>query len=196
MIFRLRAGLIFLTFALTAIVLIANCVPHPPAWLSFWGQSLVFEFLGGVALAILYQSDRRVSVAQGLALIIIGLGLVIALKEVGAFPYLPRAIFAGVPAWLIVSGVILMRSPSQDIRLLKLLSQGGEASYSIYLFHPFIIRMGTIIFEKENIITTSYIYMLFSISLIVILSYFIRAKIERPLERMLRPTFRLSKIHS
>ncbi|WP_288484099.1 acyltransferase, partial [uncultured Novosphingobium sp.] len=45
MIFRLRAGLLFLTFALTAIVLIANCVPHPPAWLSFWGQSLVFEFL-------------------------------------------------------------------------------------------------------------------------------------------------------
>lgn len=186
MIFRLRAGLIFLTFALTAIVLIANCVPHPPAWLSFWGQSLVFEFLGGVLLAILYQSDKRLSVAQGFALVALGLGLVTALKGAGTFPYLPRALFAGMPAWLIVSGVILTGSPVPESGLVKFLLRGGEASYALYLFHPFIIKIGSKVILLNNLDISSIIFIVLIVFSVIVLSFIVNITIEKPMYRVIK----------
>ncbi len=194
MIFRIKTGLIFLTVALTAVVMIANCVPHPPTWLSFWGQSLVFEFLGGVALAMLYQSDKRVNRSHAFALIIIGIGLVISLKATGAVSYLPRAVFAGVPALLIVSSIILVNFPNQEGKLTRILSIGGEASYAIYLFHPFIIKFGTIIYNKHIINIPPYFYILIIVTVSIFAALFINLKVEKPLDKLLRTMVLYSKI--
>jgi exopolysaccharide production protein ExoZ len=96
------------------------------------------EFLAGVWLSEIIQRGKIPGVKIAVAMLFIGLfGFVASLR--GPTPELWRFIFWGGPSLLVVCGAISieLRRGLPTIKSLKLL---GDGSYSIYLFHPFVLK--------------------------------------------------------
>lgn len=99
---------------------------------SVYTSPLLIEFLAGIYICHSWINNTVLSkhcAYAAIALGIIGIASVYLLQ-----PQLPRIIKCGLPAIMIVFGVISLdsRNPVPKIRWLKLL---GDASYAIYLVH-------------------------------------------------------------
>lgn len=94
-------------------------------WLTYT-DPLLFEFLGGVALAKL-QNYLNIRWIAWLSLV--GAALLVLSSEVE----LPRLIKWGIPSLLVVTGALAFEKTCR-VPKLPLLLMLGEASYSIYLF--------------------------------------------------------------
>lgn len=184
--FNRRVGLCVLAAALTFMVVLAQVLADPPVAIAFWGQSLVFEFLGGIGVAMLYKRGVRVSAVSAWLLIAAGLALLIGLRLAGMFPYLPRAIFAGVPAWLIVFAVVAAPFDARQTALKNWLIAGGEASYAIYVIHPFGIRAGALIWRSLGLTVSPWVYIALLMTVVIAAAVAVNVLVERPLDRWLR----------
>ena len=141
--FPLRRAVPILLGALMLIVSLGKAfAPFPPP-LAFWTDPIILEFAFGVALgwASVEGFFFRRPIRLGLALAGLVL-LAIDLTRPGVLPALPRPLAFGVPAALLVASAGLVSSPSR--RSENLLVRGGvilgDASYALYLLHPFVIR--------------------------------------------------------
>jgi len=95
---------------------------------------------------------------------------------------LPREFAFGIPAALIVYGAIGIRS--QQGKIFRNLIKFGDASYSTYLLHPFILQSGALLFISLGLTskTAVALYALISITLIIpvsLLSYRYIEKVSR-----------------
>jgi exopolysaccharide production protein ExoZ len=108
-----------------------------PDWpaLAFWMNTILLEFVAGMAIARMCMTGVRVSPAVAAAMTATGFaGL---LWPWGVVPDMMRVLTWGIPAALIVAGVAQLepllqgRVPTQLMRL-------GDSSYALYLFHPMI----------------------------------------------------------
>ena len=97
----------------------------------FLGDAIVFEFVFGMVLALLWKRDvLTLSPRTGALLLLAGLVLLFLKLP------LPRVFEYGVPALMIVMGCLFIEVPKN--RLLLLL---GDASYSLYLSHIFALGL-------------------------------------------------------
>ena len=107
-----------------------------PVWLSFFENTMLFEFLFGVLLALALPYVRRLPWLAGALLLLAGAGPLLLWREAN-FTYW-RGLCWGVPALAMVAGAISLegrwgsRSPRWALAL-------GDASYSIYLVHTFAL---------------------------------------------------------
>lgn len=102
--------------------------------LAFYTDPIILEFAAGLLLGSVWQ--RGLAISRASALCLIGIGFL--LLHLGSSSDLPRIIWAGIPALMIVTGVVhadtgKVRTP---LRLPMLL---GDASYSIYLSHVVVL---------------------------------------------------------
>ncbi|MBB4857409.1 peptidoglycan/LPS O-acetylase OafA/YrhL [Novosphingobium chloroacetimidivorans] len=186
LLFSRRVGLTVLVLVLSAVVVVAQLVPDPPVWLSFWGQSLVFEFLGGVGIAMLYRRGMAMPLAGAWALIAASLVVLALLRAGGAIPYLPRAVYAGLPAWLIVLAVVAAPFAQRGGAMTRLLIAGGEASYAIYVIHPFGIRAGALLWARLGLPPQPWLYIATLMVIVIAAALAVNVLVERPLDRALR----------
>lgn len=98
---------------------------------------IMLEFFGGVLLGAIYLRYRHLRAPAML-------GWIMILAAIVVFVWLlrfsiPRLFGFGLPALLAVAGALVLelRPAQTEIRLLRWL---GDASYSIYLAHPFVLR--------------------------------------------------------
>ncbi len=126
----------------TILLLIAIAWPTPPDWrmIRFWGLPLTLEFLIGIGIARLFLSGRRLSALAGWIMLAAGFALAIWLYQIRAFETVDRVVTGGIPAALIVTGAVLGLEPRRETRWIALLIAGGNASYALYLSHPFAIH--------------------------------------------------------
>jgi exopolysaccharide production protein ExoZ len=109
----------------------------------FWSDPIVYEFLLGILLAMARERGWRLPVAGGWMLIALGVIVMLATMQAGiaATHWNFRVLWMGLPALAICAGVVLQPdsqgTPGPFKRLLVLL---GDASYSIYLSHPFALN--------------------------------------------------------
>lgn len=107
----------------------------------FYGDSIVLEFIGGSIVFYLYNALRPQQARRFRFLF-----LAVAVIAIGAIPWpdflLPiptnmRAVYLGIPATLLVASVLGLSRAGFDSpwRWIVLL---GDASYVIYLIHPFV----------------------------------------------------------
>lgn len=98
--------------------------------LAFYTDPIILEFAAGLLLASVWQ--RGLAISRISALCLVGIGLL--LLYLGSGSDLPRVVWAGIPALLIVTGVVHADGTTDQppLRLPMLL---GDASYSIYLSH-------------------------------------------------------------
>jgi len=126
-----------LTLGLLAVPLFGMVVR--PAY--FLGANLMFvQFIAGVWLAEARLHGKLPSRAIGWQMAFAGLALFAALSPLGLFENLFRPFWWGVPAFLLVAGLVTAeyRGGIPSIRPLILL---GDASYSIYLAHVIIVQV-------------------------------------------------------
>ncbi|MEQ1781281.1 MAG: acyltransferase [Hyphomonadaceae bacterium] len=133
------------TVVLVVLVIVAAASPLP-YFAEFYGNSIVLEFVLGIGLCWLYRRGVSVpGVMAGLAVLV----SMAALFVMESYPELPRIVSRGLPCSVIVSAVILWRRGEAALGV-KPLPDLGDASYALYLSHPFVVNALLIVWLKLN----------------------------------------------
>lgn len=115
----------------------------PPPF-SLWFNPIVLEFILGVWLGIAYCQGIRLAPWMCCVLIVIGMGLIGLTAVEGYYatptndPVVPRFVAWGIPAFLVVAGAALSTTTMRTGRVIGFLVLLGDASYCIYLIHPWL----------------------------------------------------------
>jgi len=172
--FALVAGAFLLLVATGQIVQPAGAVART------YTDPILMEFLAGVMLAIVSPLLMRCGAVAGMALIA-GAALWVAIVY-GCGLTLERIVSHGIPAVVAVTGA-LMAEPAVRARPSRVGLMLGDASYAIYLAHPFAQRLWLIAVNRRvgiaAISPTLYVFAAFVIGLFGgVICHFL---IERPL---------------
>jgi len=133
---RLRFALLATTFLL--LVVCGLAVQPVGAIARTYTDPILLEFLAGVMLATLSPLLMRLGAAIGLVFIAAAILWVAVVYGYGFVP--ERIVSHGLPAATAVAGA-LMIEPAARARPSRLWLMLGDASYSIYLGHPFAQRV-------------------------------------------------------
>jgi exopolysaccharide production protein ExoZ len=136
--FPFRRGIAVLALAILSFAAIGLAFRPEQVQLSFWSQSLVLEFLFGCLLAVAFLKGARLTAPVALALALIGFAGMLKVPGLDGEPTAFDGLRWGIPALLVVAAAAL--SPGSSSRLVLWLAALGDASYSLYLAHPFILR--------------------------------------------------------
>ncbi len=130
--YRARA----VTAALAAVVAIGFFFSDPAYILL--ANPLLLEFAAGVWIGVAAGRRRLPSAPISAALLLAGLGILGAYAATGWRDEAWRALTWGVPAAAIVAGAVGLEARLGCFRS-KALERLGDASYSLYLFHPIAV---------------------------------------------------------
>lgn len=133
-----RAGLRALSLVIVTLALIGLIVQPTQVQLAFWTQSIVLEFLFGCLLAAAYRRGARLTPAAGVLIGLLGMAGMLRFSIFEDRLIMPDAIRWGVPALLVVAAASLTQASTA--RAMIWLAAIGNASYSLYLIHPFVLR--------------------------------------------------------
>lgn len=148
---RLGLGLLFLVIGVPAAFGMALMWQQLP--IKFWGDPIVFEFLLGVLLAMARERGLRLPRGAGLLLIALGFGAMWLMQQLGYAGHVWnfRVFWMGLPAMLICGGVVLAQdSAARPGTLQRALVLLGDASYSIYLSHPFSLNLVAALWARSG----------------------------------------------
>lgn len=136
----LRRGVLALGGFFAALAVLGAAVTLPGIALPFWANSIILEFVFGIGIGLAVLSRWSLSAKAAMILAAIAAVLSIAGGPIwGVNQMLPRFICAGVPAALLVAAAALGPDLAPT-RLVTWLVAVGDASYSLYLTHPFVLR--------------------------------------------------------
>ncbi|MCA0419956.1 MAG: acyltransferase [Proteobacteria bacterium] len=138
MLLPLRRGMIALALVISGLALAGALLKPAQVQLAFWTQQIILEFLFGCLLALVYRQGIRLPAASAVLLVALGFAGMVKFLGLDGQETFPPALRWGLPAALIVGGAALYRGAPP--RLALLLTGLGNASYSLYLFHPFALR--------------------------------------------------------
>lgn len=147
-----RLGIAFLLLTFATLCLLAQGVSDQLFMVRFWGNPIIGEFLIGIGIAALYR--RGVALSRGMAIVTLVAGVLLAIVsyQTRAFEWLPRVLTGGIPAALIVSATLFgLAMKSSQSRLSTLAILGGDASYALYLVHPFALKAMAAISARLNL---------------------------------------------
>jgi exopolysaccharide production protein ExoZ len=124
---------------LMALVLAGQFVPSTQVQLHFWTRSIILEFAMGALIGQMALAGVRPSrgLAAGLAAAALAL-LWIGHARMGLFP--DRALQYGLPAALVTIAALAFGGHGAQGLAARLLVRLGDASYAIYILHPFVLR--------------------------------------------------------
>lgn len=151
---------------------------------AYWSDPIVLEFLFGIGLAMLRARGMRLPRGAGLALIAVGFSFMWLMKQqeiAGNYWHL-RALWMGGPALLICGGVVLAADrsgePGRARRGLILL---GDASYSIYLSHPFALNGVAVIWGHLGAPANPWLYVWTALCISIMAGVAVHLLVEKPL---------------
>ena len=136
----LKRAMLYLIGVFVGICILGATVTMPTVALTYWTNSIILEFLFGGLLALACRAKFSLPSGAALALIVVGAALAVVLGPFwGMDQLLPRFISGGLPATMIVAAAAFGPRLSASWIVSRLVTL-GDASYSLYLTHPFAIR--------------------------------------------------------
>jgi peptidoglycan/LPS O-acetylase OafA/YrhL len=120
--------------ALCAVVVLGPWLPKP---FDFWSNQIVLNFVFGLVIGSAYSEGARISRATGAFLCALGLAGIAASSWLGDLGSI-RILHWSIPAALIVTGCALSPLGSGRHWATLKLAAIGDASYALYLIHPFM----------------------------------------------------------
>ncbi|PPD14596.1 MAG: acyltransferase [Methylobacterium sp.] len=185
------------TGALLALVTLGAILPGLPLALEFWAKPVVLEFVAGMGIAMAFR--RGIRLPRGAQLILLVLAFVILLADPMGAATKPenwitpndwqRLACWGVPAALIMAALILSpaverRAESAPARFWVML---GDASYALYLAHPFVIVALRKLWLAIGLHETLGFWPLVALAmaLSIVLALIIHRLVERPITQVL-----------
>ena len=143
----IRLGLVWLSVLMSGMALIGRLVDLSHVQIAFWTSPIILEFLFGVYVALIFRSGIRIGGAAAVGLMAIGLLGFVRISTPWDEAALPQFLRSGLPAALFVLAAAI--GPVLPQRSLVLWGVAlGDASYSLYLAHPFILRPMRAIWAK------------------------------------------------
>jgi exopolysaccharide production protein ExoZ len=175
------------SLALVGIVVAGLVFAPSPVVLAFWCDPIVLEFVLGMLLAVAHRQGLRLPSFACLALAIAGAGLFFILANYGPNGPTWRLLTWGMPGVLVVAGATLGEfSPVGSIW--RALAIVGDASYALYLFHSFPVRVVTQFVRWSRIEITDVYWLLLAVAVTgaIVMAIVLHYAIERPVTRALR----------
>lgn len=185
MLLPLRRGMMALALAISGFALAGILLQPTQVQFAFWTQQIILEFLFGCLLALLYRQGARLPGAVAALMVALGFAGMFRFPALDAAATIAPALRWGGAAVLIVGGAALYRGAPP--RLVLLLTGLGNASYSLYLFHPFALRpLREIWIRLVGGALPLEIYIMVAMIIAALASTLLYRWIERPLGRWLR----------
>ena len=179
--FRMLGAMALLLFVPVALTRTGAFAQQP---VSFYGALMVFEFVIGMGLALIYPQLRRVPPIAGATAILAGLlGMIVG----DWFPEAERLLTYGMPATLVVTAALVFERHGLRARS-RLALTWGAVSYSLYVTHPLVVSAFNLI-AKRFIMPQSLEAVGFVLLAIVgafLFAYVTYRGFERPVDGMLR----------
>lgn len=138
---RPRQPLQWVAMLIVAGVVCGRFIAQPPAFALVAFNTLPLEFLTGCLLARCHQRQYYLPVRGAVLSIVLGLSGIGYAGHAGLVAYehdVHRALYYGLPAALVLYGLLSLDRRAQ-LRLPRVFLLLGDASYSIYLCHPFTL---------------------------------------------------------
>ncbi|MEJ8476292.1 acyltransferase family protein [Roseibium algae] len=173
-----------LTAVLTIVFLLAQGAPAGSVISIFFGYSVIFEFLAGVILAHFYMRGRLLPKAMAIPVALIGFIVLITIDYLKLD--LPRAIAGGIPSALVIYGLVSINfSNLRELRFAHLL---GDASYSLYITHIYVLAGARVIFRHLPFdwLKNEALFMLFCVTASVVFALLVHWCFEKPVANFLR----------
>lgn len=173
-----------------ALPMLGVSLPTAPA---FWSRPIVLEFALGMGIGLLRAEGIRLPGVARLGLAGLGLaGLALDLgSETGQTAW-RAVVFHGVPAACLVAAAGLGEGrdrPSASSALSGRLRDGavalGDASYALYLLHPFVSRALRLVVEKAGIVAVlgPWGFVALALAGSVLVAWLVHRGFERPVTR-------------
>jgi peptidoglycan/LPS O-acetylase OafA/YrhL len=152
--------------------------------LRFWSDPVIIEFLFGMAIALMLSQNITLPLAARVLLIAIA----IAAFHHDAAGHGVRPIIYGLPAAAFVAAAALCPVPAAINRAEAWLVRLGDASYAMYLVHPFVMRAFTVLWHKFHAGNelAGTIYVVAGLAIAQILALVLNVTLERKLAVWLR----------
>ena len=142
-----RRGLLWLALGFCALALLHPWVPGRLFVLRFYSDPIILEFLGGIAIAALFMTGRRLPAWGPILCALLG-----AAAFVGTGHFLGhhggRFVHNGIAAILVGASLVLAPESRRPGFIRRSLQAGGDASYTLYLLHTFTINLVTIVWRS------------------------------------------------
>jgi len=193
-------SVLFLFLAMTVMVIAGFLINTGNVPFIFWSQPIVFEFLFGMAIGILYSNGIRLSGHLSILLLILAI-LFVLVHPLGS-PLMVNGThlngLSRVGLWgIAAAGIVLAAALGPPVRASLCSSKMvylGDASYSIYLFHPFGLMVAAVLFKKlivpgeDSLILILITSILLSITLAITFYQFVESPITSFLNARLAST--------
>jgi len=176
---------LWFTLLVLAVVFLAGQLLPELTLLRFYSQTLIFEFVLGIAVAQIYLRYPAGVPEAGVVLIATGAALMF-LIDWG--PGADRFSTWGIGAALMVMGAVWLEPWIANLKAAAKLSFLGDASYSIYLSHTFIVP-GAVLLLKAIGVQDALLVMLLVSILVVAAGCYSYVWLERPLTRLFKWIF-------
>lgn len=182
-----RRGIWALVGVLVVLAALNPWVGNGFTQLKFWTDPIILEFVCGIGIAALMLNGLRLSSSMNRLLIGVGaIGLVVG-------PYVPfpgayaRLVMTGLPAALIVAGCVF-GSFAASSRVGRALVLGGDASFALYLSHPFSINIIVLVWQRLGL-HAPWLFMLTGIIAAIAGAILVHLLIEKPVTSWLNGWF-------
>lgn len=185
--FRRPIGVMTIIFLLVVMSSLPLLVTMSSTPFVFWCNPIILEFLFGVWLAHSKLRGVRVDRWKGFLIIIAGMGAMITLKsmDIAGHYWNWRPLWMGVPAFLICAGAILVDDKGGAGPAARAAALGGDASYALYLSHPFAIGLTALVFMKLKI-SNPQTYILCASMSAIVMAVTTHLLVEKPILEILR----------
>lgn len=179
-----------LTIGLIALVAVGVLFdPHGAAGTTYTSP-LLLEFVVGMWMNRVWRGWPERPLTTGMrAMLGVAIALAFVMLAVGdvAWPTITREVKWGVPAFVIVAAALALERGGVSLRWRWLLLL-GEASFAIYLIHPFVIKAATIAYRRAGVsaMPLHVLALIAVLALVGAVGVAFHLLVERPLIRGLR----------
>ncbi len=186
---RLLPAMLILLISLSGLYLAFDWAGTP---FVFWFRPIILEFAAGI---VIFQVSRKgLGLTPVMAAALIGVSisgwLILPNLDHGLDSKDLRFLLLGLPASVLVLALALWspKEAAQSTRLWKALVKIGDASYSLYLSHPFVITAVFLIWNKLNLFQTlgAISFIAATIGLSIMVGIIAQKTIEEPLLKATR----------
>ncbi len=152
-VFPPRRAVAGITLFFCALVALGLWFQPAPGALSFWTQAILLEFVAGMWIGLAWLRGLRIPAAMAGALLAGALAILALADPAGVDFAGPQRLWRwGLPAAMIIAAAALYPLPKLDAsRAAQNLAHLGDASYALYLCHPFALRGLTLVWEKAGL---------------------------------------------
>ncbi|MDP9056622.1 MAG: acyltransferase [Pseudomonadota bacterium] len=181
-----RRGLAAIAVTLIALAA-AGTIFTLPMPFKVWCDPIILEFLLGMLVYGLWRGCPALPAWAGLVIAGLGYLAMAAFMAAGIANHFGayRVIWGGVPAAIIAAGVLMIREARAPGPIKHMFVTGGDASYALYLSHPFVLSAVALLCAKAGVVNAPlYIATAFAACLAFSALFYLRC--EQPLQRLVR----------